>query len=162
MSMYKCTDYLIYFFIFTTCNNYAWSSDWMKIFFLLSDHIDPPNCVNYWTYNGNTHGQKMFDIGVKQGCPLSPTLFGLYIDELETNLDKVNGDSWCLFNTVIAIILYANDVVLLSKSRASLQRLSNKLHGFCTSSDLVRLFKCCTVLKQHTMSTEKTLRLKLN
>ena len=76
----------------------------MKIFFLFSHHIDPPNCVNCWTYNGNTDGEIMTYIGVKQGCPLSPTLLGVYIDELKTNLNKVDGDSLWLFNTVVAII----------------------------------------------------------
>ena len=28
------------------------------------------------------------NIGVKQGCPLSPTLFGMYIDKLEECLEK--------------------------------------------------------------------------
>ena len=44
---------------------------------------------------------------------LSPTLFGVYIDELETYLDKINGDSPCLFDTMVATLLYVNDVVML-------------------------------------------------
>lgn len=60
----------------------------------------------------------MHNIGVKQGCPLSTTLFGLYIDELETYLDDIGED---FFKILVAILLYADDVVLLSKSRACLK-----------------------------------------
>ena len=30
-------------------------------------------------------------IGVKQGCPLSPTLFGLYVDEISDFIDRDGG-----------------------------------------------------------------------
>ena len=48
----------------------------------------------------------MFDIGLKQGCPLSHILFGLYIDEHETYLDKINMDSPRLYKIAVAILRY--------------------------------------------------------
>ena len=33
----------------------------------------------------------MYDNGIKHGCPLSPTMFGLIIDELETYLKNIEG-----------------------------------------------------------------------
>ena len=80
--------------------------------------------------DGGTHSEVIFNIGVRQRCPLSPTLFGLYIDKLERYLEEIDTDSPCLFNMVIAILLYVDDVVMLSKSGASLQRLLNKLYAF--------------------------------
>jgi hypothetical protein len=60
--------------------------------------------------------------GVRQGCPLSPLLFGLYIDELESLLSEQEG---CDFVTVGMLILYcllyADDVLLLSSSTEGLQ-----------------------------------------
>jgi hypothetical protein len=63
-----------------------------------------------------THGEVPSDIGVKEGCPLSSTLFSLYINELETYLDKINGEFSCLFNIVVAILLDVDDVVLFTSS----------------------------------------------
>jgi hypothetical protein len=71
--------------------------------------------------NAGAHGKIMSNIGVKQGLPPYPTLFGMYIDELEKYLDEIDGDSPCLFDMVVIILLYANDVDLLLMSRACLQ-----------------------------------------
>jgi hypothetical protein len=73
--------------------------------------------------NEDTYDEVMSDIGVKLGCPLSPTLFGLYINKLETYLDEINGDSLCLFDTVVGILLYSANVILLSRSGACLHKL---------------------------------------
>ena len=56
------------------------------------------------------------DIGVKQGCLLSPTLFGLYIDKLEEWLNKANGEGIQLAEYVIRLLLYADDLILIAKT----------------------------------------------
>jgi len=61
------------------------------------------------------------DIGAKQGCPLSTTLFGMYIDKLEKWLNLKGGDGVRLGEFAIKILLYANDIVLISKSAHGLQ-----------------------------------------
>lgn len=74
-------------------------------------------------------------IGVKQGCPLSPTLFGLYIDELEDFILKSSlpGDDFYIYQVLISILLFADDVVLLASSPESLQRLLDGLASFSDS-----------------------------
>jgi hypothetical protein len=46
------------------------------------------------------------NIGVKQGCPLSPTLFGIYIDKLEDCLEEVGCVGLTLIGIVIILLLY--------------------------------------------------------
>lgn len=71
------------------------------------------------------------DIGVKHGCPLSPTLFGLYIDKLEECLDKNNGDGVQLAKYVIKLLLYADDLILIAKTMDSLREHLKALEAFC-------------------------------
>jgi hypothetical protein len=61
------------------------------------------------------------DISVKQGCPLSPTLFGLYIDKLESWLSRMNGEGVHLAGNVVKLILYADDLILISKTTHGLR-----------------------------------------
>ena len=72
-------------------------------------------------------------IGVKQGCSLSPILFALYIDHLEHIIREEGGDGCPLADAVIRILLYADDVVLISSSAAGLQRHLDILHSFCVT-----------------------------
>jgi hypothetical protein len=71
------------------------------------------------------------DIEVKQGCPLSPTLFGLYIDKLEEWLNLQEGDGDLLGEFVIKLLLYADDLIMIAKSTLGLQEHLISLEHFC-------------------------------
>ncbi|MCO5589452.1 hypothetical protein L7F22_043419 [Adiantum nelumboides] len=75
-------------------------------------------------------------IGVKQGCPLSPTLFGIYIDELSKYVDTYGDAGSSLVGVMIPLLLYADDVVLISDSPEGLQRQLDALQRFCADRDL--------------------------
>ena len=75
--------------------------------------------------------------GVKQGCPLSPSLFGLFLDGLEGLLKEVPGaDAPSLAGLAVPLLLYADDLVLMSTTQTGLQRLMDRLGHFCEDRGL--------------------------
>ena len=89
---------------------------------------------------GGTAGDpKVQSMGVRQGCPLSPTLCGIFFDGLHEHMSAVAAEPGLLLRAGrwVPFLCYADDVVLLSDSSRGLQHLIDSMQGFCTSIGLV-------------------------
>jgi len=60
--------------------------------------------------------------GVKQGYPLNPLLFGLYLDALEGCLDGRDCDALALADLHIWLLLFTDDLAMTSESKVGLQQ----------------------------------------
>jgi hypothetical protein len=70
------------------------------------------------------------NIGLKQGCNMSPSLFNVFINDIPELLNTSNCDPVHLGTTKVNCLLYADDLVLLSKSRSGLQESLVKLQSY--------------------------------
>ena len=68
--------------------------------------------------------------GVRQGDNLSPTLFALYINDLVTELKNL-GVGIEINNTMVSLLLFADDLVLISENEKDLQLLLDKFGDWC-------------------------------
>ena len=68
--------------------------------------------------------------GVRQGDPLSPTLFSLFIDSLIKELKSLNL-GLDIEGLILTVLAYADDLVILSDTEEKLQKLMDCLTNWC-------------------------------
>ena len=70
------------------------------------------------------------DVGVRQGCVISPLLFDVFVDGLAREM-KALGLGVAAGEGRLSLLLYADDIVVLANSVADLQRMMSAVEGFC-------------------------------
>ena len=89
---------------------------------LYSNHRRKANTVGGWT--------KWIDcqVGVKQGCVLSPMLFAIFIRDMLEKAKQVGG--WKIDQDNLAGLLFADDVVLIATSEKELKDQLQEIQTF--------------------------------
>ena len=77
-------------------------------------------------------------VGLRQGCSLSPILFSLFINEMHNEFKSSNVRGIQLFPdlTEIFLFMFADDIVLISDTVTGLQKQLNILHEYCRDFNL--------------------------
>ncbi|XP_048587031.1 uncharacterized protein LOC125570103 [Nematostella vectensis] len=98
--------------------------------------------------------------GVKQGCMISPTLFNFYLSDLPEKLNEKYRNDIDLNGVPLSCILYADDLVILSKSAKGLQEYLNSLEEYCKASELsINLDKTKVMIFNNTGKTMNNYRI---
>ena len=74
--------------------------------------------------------------GVKQSCPLSPSLFSQFINDLLVDFNASGLGVDCGGYTNIPVLGYADDTALFAGNPRDLQLLLNKVQTWCTSNGI--------------------------
>jgi hypothetical protein len=94
------------------------------------------NIIRVNAGNGISEDSRVIAQGVRQGCPLSPVLFNLYLDEvIRILLQKLKLSKYfkeLIFNT----LLFADDQLIIADSEDNLQRAVYLLYSISKEYNL--------------------------
>ncbi len=105
----------------------------------------------------NGHKTEWFEVGagLKQGCILSPLLFNLFINDLVYGMKLLNCGVMC-GNISLSVLLYADDIVLISDKEEHLQCMLSYLAEWCNEWGLSINFNKSKVMHFRREGTPKT------
>ena len=81
--------------------------------------------------NNTLSEEVSYYVGVRQGEPLSPFLFSMYINDLEGELMQNDIDGIDIGMLKLYLLLYADDIVIFSMSSEGLQKGLDVLCDYC-------------------------------
>lgn len=93
--------------------------------------------------------------GLKQGCLMSPLLFNLYINDLLEEITQLE-TGVDIGQTSVSVIVYADDIVLLTKSAEDLQSMMETLHAWSVKNSMVVNLEKSKVIHFHKVSKPQT------
>ena len=99
-----------------------------------------------------------FDVntGLKQGCVLSPLFFNAFVNDLILAIKSSNCGIPVFLESSISILLYADDIVLLSESEANMQIMLDCLGKWCVTWGLTINFNKSKVMHFRALSQQRT------
>ena len=68
------------------------------------------------------------EVGLRQGCILSPILFSVFIDGLAEEVKRVGGAKYG--EIMLSLLLFADDIVLIAESEEMLQRMLDVVYQY--------------------------------
>ena len=95
------------------------------------------NASNKVKWGGKLSKAYKVEKGVRQGEPTSGILFNLYLDDLSEAVKEGRATNLMVKGKEIFLLKYADDICLLSLSKAELQISLDRLWNFATKNDLV-------------------------
>ncbi len=114
------------------------------------------NCESCINVNGYLTDNFPTEFGVRQGDTLSPTLFGLFINDLVQDMDLYGKGVNLCQNLKVSCLLYADDLAILAESEEDLQGMLNVLQTWCQKWRMRVNVRKTKVVHFRTVSQDRT------
>jgi hypothetical protein len=85
------------------------------------------------------------EVGLRQGCILSPLLFNLFINDLQEEIKKL-GKGIKIGNFRVDMLYFADDIVLLAESREDLEKMLEIVYNYSLKWRLKFNYDKCNVI----------------